>query len=172
VTEAGVQAELPGLRKQIATLPLGGLTEIGFGPGERLLLLVSSAGRGLIDTNTGEKIAREYDVPTAASRWIDDVAPTVDGIGPLAEFRVPCIGPWGGFLQGRTDAWRLDLKGNGPRKLAFLANEETGLSHQLMEVVTEVRAGGFSNSGRIAVIAAASEVALYGRGHSRPHNPK
>jgi len=51
----------PGWRKT-GTFAVGGLTEIGFSQRSELLLVVSSAGRGVIDCTQGRKIARDDQV--------------------------------------------------------------------------------------------------------------
>jgi hypothetical protein len=130
---------------------------------ERHLLVVSAAGRGLIDINNGEKVARDQQVPTASSTWIDEVSRTVEAIGPLAGTAVACVGLWGGVLPNRSAEWRLEVKASGPREFVLLVEEHTGLSRQLVETITEVRAFGFSNSGRVIVVATASDVWLYAR---------
>ena len=163
MTEAGSNCDLPTGWRHIATVPVGGLTEIGFGPGEGYLLVVSWAGRGLIDTNTGERVARDRQEPTSVSTWIDEVARTVEAIGPLSGTVVHCVGLWGGTLPERADDWRLESEASGSREYFFLIEEHTGRSWRLTWTVTEVRAYGFSNSGRIMVIATSSDVGLYGR---------
>ena len=163
MTEAVANCDLPIAWHHIATVPVGGLTEIGFSPGEGDLLVVSFAGRGLIDTNTGERVARDRQEPTSVSTWIDEVARTVEAIGPLSGTAVPCVGLWGGSLPDRTGDWRLEIEIRGSREYFFLIEEHTGRSWQLPWTATEVRAYGFSDSGRIMVIATASDVGIYGR---------
>ena len=163
MTEDGTSLELPTTWHHIATVPVGGLTEIGFVPGERYLLLVSFAGRGILDTSTGEMVARDREEPTAISTWIDQAARTVEAIGPLAGAAVPCVGLWGGQLPARADGWRLEIDARASQKSFLLIEEQTGRSWTLPWTVTDVRAHGFCNSGRIMLIATASDIGLYSR---------
>jgi hypothetical protein len=154
--------ELPRTWRHVGTIYAGGLTELGFTQDERYLLLLSHNGRGLIDTETGERVARDYQEPSSTRNWIDESRHTIEAIGPLDGVAIPCVGIWGGALFDSADGWRLQV--NGPKADEFcLVEERTGQSWRLTSVVTEVRAHGFSASGGIAIVATSSEVELYRR---------
>ncbi len=51
--------EPPPPWRRIGTVSIGGLRAIGFDRGSDLLLVVSSAGRGVIDCRTAKKVARD-----------------------------------------------------------------------------------------------------------------
>ena len=80
---------------RVAVRAVGGLTEIGFSTDEQFLLVVSWQGRGLIDTRSGEKVARSSEEPRAASPWRSEKGHVVLGIGPLDGVPIPCVGLWG-----------------------------------------------------------------------------
>lgn len=66
----------------LAQLHVGGLVAVGVDPSGRYLLTVSHAGRGVFDTSTWHRVARDI-----------ELAYPVDGhaigIGPLAEQKIP-----------------------------------------------------------------------------------
>ena len=65
----------------LATLHIGGVVAIGFDPTGRYALVVSHSGRGVFDTQTWERVARD---PASAYPENDEV----EGIGPLAGQRL------------------------------------------------------------------------------------
>ena len=121
--------------------PVGGLTEIGFGPAASLLLVISHQGRGVIDCEAGERVAR--DRSGAHAEWFDKVRIAGLGIGPLAGMWISVAGLAGGHLSEVTadgssataDGDNVTLSGPGPDE--FIA---AGMM--------ELRAFGFSPDGR------------------------
>ncbi|RZQ62188.1 hypothetical protein EWH70_20685 [Amycolatopsis suaedae] len=145
-------------------LHIGGVLGIGFAPhpesGAELLLVASTAGRGLFDA-TGTRLARDRDEDAGYPHGPDLAC---DGIGPLAGTRVRMAGLYGGGLHTLTDdRWRVDviapawpdervvLSRDGDRWVVFDAD------------VTELRTAGFSPSGRTLVAATSSDVTLWTR---------
>ena len=58
------QTTPPSPWRRVSTIAIGGLRAVGFDRSSEYLLVISSAGRGVIDCRTGEKVARnteEYD---------------------------------------------------------------------------------------------------------------
>jgi hypothetical protein len=101
--------------KQIAWLSVGGLTEIGFGQDERFLLILSWQGRGVIDTTTGQKVARHPEAPCDDLPWLSEQSNVVIGIGPIEGEAVHCVGLWGGVLpisSGRFSVRPRDRRGS------------------------------------------------------------
>src|SRR5215813_7734887 len=98
---------LPPSWHHAPTLSVGGLTALGFTRDERYLLLLSHSGRGLVETHTGTRVARDYSEPSSASSWIDESARIVEGIGPASGMGIVCVGLWGGRLSDRASGWRL-----------------------------------------------------------------
>ena len=83
---------------------IGGLTEVGFGAGTDLLLVVSSQGRGVFDPHAGAKLARDRGAPD--STWHDEFRLVAQGIGPLIGQEVTLSGLHGGGLpNGTRDGW-------------------------------------------------------------------
>src|ERR1044072_4160711 len=89
---------------------VGGLLGIGFAThpdsGHDLVMVVSTAGHGLFDAVTGEKVARERD-PDAESSTPDAAEDlTCPGLGPIADRRVHIAGLFVGGLHATTaDGW-------------------------------------------------------------------
>lgn len=141
----------------------GGLIGVGLAPdpatGRDLLLVASHNGRGLFDTVTGERLARDDD---AGAAWPDDEDLTCAGIGPLAGARVRMAGLLGGDLHRVTHGWTVHVAGPGVL-LATGDDPSTAQSwwHVFHASVTELRAAGFSPSGNTLVAATTSDVTLW-----------
>lgn len=69
------------------TLPIGGVTEVGFDDLGNMLFVVSHSGRGIFSARAGEKIARDYDT---TYKWHHDTF--VEGFGPLAGEKIRVYG--------------------------------------------------------------------------------
>jgi hypothetical protein len=156
----------------IRKLAVGGLTYVGFAPGTDLLLIISSAGRSVIDCTTGERLARDYE---AYGNWLDEAALEAIGIGPLEGQRIRITGIGGGGLSlGTPDGfclyvfplhwpinlvvltsnWRSPYELNDGREVPFLKIAE---EHEL-------RAFGFSQTGRSLIVATSSDLLVWSRG--------
>lgn len=152
----------------------GGIHSVGFGvaPGQRDLLLVASwSGRAVFDGLTGERLARDRD--DSVAKWTGELGEDCQGIGPLDGQRILTAGIWGGGLLVTTiDGWsiarfavdwpdeRIVLQPPGADILT--AGREAGCV-QLGSPASEVRAAGFSHTGRVLVIATSSELTLFAR---------
>ena len=135
--------------------------------------MVSSQGRGVIDCATGEKIARDYDI------YDEDYAHLeAEGIGPLAHQVIPITGMYGGGLpNGTRDMWEsVVVTLNWPEQLLLLIHPGsclygsrsnhpdhfTKIGYEL-----ELRAYGFSPTGKSLIIATSSDVTIYHRGSNK-----
>ncbi|WP_194898849.1 hypothetical protein [Catenulispora pinisilvae] len=157
------------------TIAVGGLLGVGFAPdpdsGEDLLMVVSHDGYGLFDTATGTKIARDRDPDLELPDGPDLACP---GPGPLARagVRVPIAGLFGGGLHTVADRWVLDVvspewpndrvllsTGGGP----WRGSAGETWWHIFHSDYSELRAAGFSASGRSLVVATSSDITLWTR---------
>jgi hypothetical protein len=131
----------------------GGLTGVGLGPQAKHLLVVSHAGRGVIDLSTGERVARDsQEIPD--SEFQEDPF-AVGGIGPLAGVQVSCAGLWGGSLPNKCpDGWRVD---------GTVLHSPSGRQHSLPPADADIRAVGFTPKGEILMYATAASLSLYYR---------
>ncbi len=146
---------------RVTSRAVGGLSEVGFSPDEQFLLIVSWQGRGLIDTRSGERVARDSEAPQATSTWLRERDGIVFGIGPVDGAPIKCVGLWGGTLPARGGTQVVEKSPSGNEVL--LRDEPSGTSHVLQRPLTEVRAAGFSASGDILVIATSSDVEIFRR---------
>jgi hypothetical protein len=151
------------------------LQGIGFGvhpeTGADLLMVVSMAGFGLIDTQTGTKMTRDRDPEVATPTGPDLACP---GIGVLAGARVPIAGLFGGGLHATTDdGWTVDVVApEWPHQRVILSADggrndgppgSTWWHVFDDERHGEPRAAGFPPSGCTLVVATACDVTLFRR---------
>lgn len=150
---------------------IGGLTEVGFGPGSDLLLVASSQGRGVFDCLDGSRIARDRD---ELGDWIDEIELTAEGIGPLSGQTIRMSGLHGGGLPSSTrDGWRIsEFTLDWPERSLVVTSDyrdmfEMTLGRKIpfvkVAVEYELRAYGFSPTGRSLVIATSSDLTIYSR---------
>ena len=155
--------------KQIAFRAVGGLTEVGFGNDTELLLVVSHNGRGLFDCKTGELISRDSEPD---GLWHQPLRLLAAGIGSLAGQQVRLAGLLGGgLLKAASDGWSLELvypdwpDGSlilqPPGASVFLERGSAGCLK--IADVEELRAFGFSSSGRTFVVAESHTLRIFGR---------
>lgn len=155
----------------IRSIAVGGLTNLGVGTsdGAELVLTISHAGRGLFDDH-GVLLARNNDEPDNA--WLDETQLEAIGIDRLAQQRVRVAGLAGGGLPASTrDGWHVSsLPIDWPHDLVILEppgcgalwpGHEAGCVAVFAEDASELRAFGFSPSGRVLILASSAEVRLY-----------
>ncbi|ANW22609.1 hypothetical protein [Streptomyces clavuligerus] len=158
-------------------IAVGGLLGIGFAAhpdtGHDLVMVVSSAGHGLFDAVTGEKIARDRDPDPDTST--PDAHPdlTCPGLGPLAGVPVRIAGLFGGGLHTTTpDGWTMDVVNpDWPHDRVVLSADGGAYKgpaggtwwHVHHSVHSELRTAGFSPSGRTLAVATSSDLTLWAR---------
>jgi len=164
-----IQRTLPAPWRAVGAFAVGGLTDVGFGDSSDLILCVSSSGRGVFDCTAGSRVARddgrdfEFDLGNL----------TVAGIGPMAGQRVRTAGLSGGGPARRTiDGWNVEQHPFSfpAEELFFCAPGDTMLWTRAGETprltklggfVTQLRAFGFSPTGRAFVIATSSDLLIF-----------
>jgi hypothetical protein len=148
---------------------IGALTAVGYAPDSDLLLVVSSQGRGVFDCIRGEKIARDYE---NSSDFIDETKLLALGIGPLDGQWIRVSGLHGGGLPNSTkDGWGLEaLPLPWPNYHIFLTSPWKSIydgPENIVKVETngacELRAYGFSETGRSFVVALSCEITIFAR---------
>lgn len=147
---------------------VGGLWEVGFAPESDLLLVVSAQGRAVFDCSTGERVARDRAEP--ADSWYSEFSLSAIGIDPLHDVRINLAGLHGGGLtQFTRDGWWVDtLTLEWPEHHLLLGGPGSWLFDQSstfykLAVELEVRAFGFSETGRSLVLATSSDVGIWHR---------
>jgi hypothetical protein len=145
---------------QVAVHPIGGLLQVGYGEGSDLLLVVSSDGRGVFDCQTGQKIAHDR---SDASTFFDPVQLMVDGIGPLAGQSIRTAGLHGGSLLSTTsDGWTLETQigRRSIRRVILSGPSDFQPTCVGDDAVCELRAFGFSETGKSFVIATTADLTI------------
>lgn len=158
--------------------PVGGLLGIGFGTdpdtGHDLVMVVSISGHGLFDAVSGEKIARDHDPDDEDSLPDDSPDLTCPGLGPLAGTRVHIAGLYGGGLHtSAADGWIVEaISPDWPHHRVILSTDggqrHSGPYgerwwHVFHADYSELRATGFSPSGRTLAVATSSDLTLWTR---------
>lgn len=161
----------PAPWRRVTLLSMGGLTDVGFANSSDLLLVISSAGRSVVDGAKGVVVARddEDDFEFDAGNLL------AEGIGPLEGVMVRTGGMRGGGLSARTpDGWGLEhhplswpddelfLSPPGQTMLWTAPGQPVSLT-KFAGFASEIRAFGFSPTGRCFALATASDVTIYGR---------
>ncbi|KUM77639.1 hypothetical protein [Streptomyces griseorubiginosus] len=164
--------------RRIACTPVGGLLGIGFashpGTGHDLVMVVSHDGHGLFDTVTGERIARDRDPDDEDDPRGADPALWCSGLGPLAGSRVRIAGLFGGELHSSSgDGWTLEVVAPAWPNERVLLSRDGGLPHSgphgehwwhiFDSRSSELRAAGFSPSGKTLAVATSSDLSLWTR---------
>ncbi len=157
----------PWIRKSANAI--GGLVAVGFGEHSDLLLVVSSQGRGVFDCTTGQRVARDGNDDT-----YDPIGLRALGIGPLDDGFIRVSGLDGGGLpMGTEDGWSAErFVIEWPIETLVLAPPGSWVygvlydkPHKFTKVYedSEIRAWGFSPTGKTLILATSSDVTIYGR---------
>lgn len=150
---------------------VGGLTDVGFADASDLLICMSSTGLGVFDCLTGARVARDdsTDFDFDAGNLL------VSGIGPLEGKRIRTAGlAGGGLASGTHDGWCVERHPFafpdeelfvGPPGQTMLWTQHGVQTHlyKLGGFVTELRAYGFSPTGRSFIVATSSDVLIFAR---------
>lgn len=163
-------SELPSPWYRTGEFGVGGLTDVGFGRGTDLLLVISSQGRGVFDCVTGVRVARDYD----EGDWQDILVLEAEGIGPLAHSQVRTAGLHGGGLSLCTrDGWTAeDFVLDWPDHTLLLVQpgswaygDAFGKPAEFTKVAveSETRAWGFSPTGESLILATSSDLTIWNR---------
>jgi hypothetical protein len=153
-----------------ATLAVGGFREVGFDRHSELLLVVSSAGRGVVGCADATKVARDDSGYYEGEEGLE-----ATGIGPLHGMVIRMSGVFGGGLPTTTsDGWSVEVIAlDWPVEEVILLEPKSSLYGSLYGKPTsfhkigsesEIRACGFLYSGRTLVIATTSAVSVFRRG--------
>ena len=150
-------------------IAVGGLRAVGFDRDSELLLVVSSAGRGVIDCQTGMKVARDTN-----EYYEDGQKLEAEGVGPLDGKTIRVSGLCGGGLSTCTsDGWSVEVVTlDWPVHYLLLLEPYSTLYDSLrgqpkrfhkISSESEVRAFGFSSTGKSLVVATSSEAVVFAR---------
>jgi hypothetical protein len=154
---------VPSPWRALPVYGIGGLFQVGYADGTDLLLVLSLQGRGIFDCLTGEKLARDS---AEAHDFFDQIRLAAEGFGPLGGRSVRIAGMFGGGLPLTTaDGWSLEVQARSwPTHSVFLTAPGSRNTVCIGDDGTcEMRACGFSETGRSFVIATSCELAVYTR---------
>lgn len=142
---------------------MGGLWALGFDEEERIYC-ITSAGLGVIDPISGQKLARDYD-----DNHYDDASEKVAAIGPTTAPWIEVAGDRGGIVTAyrlpvsSSDAWHVRCKRRpwtAKSRVDLVAPD--GRATHIANVET-LYAFGFSPSGRILVLGESHTVWIFRR---------
>ncbi len=149
---------------------LGGLRGVGFDEDSELLLVESSAGKGVFDCATGERIARDRE---AQSTGYEEVRLESRGIGPLEGKLIRVCGICGGGLPLLTlDGWSVELVHHSWPDVAslvllpanaFLWDPAKARGCRKLAEIEAPLAYGFSHTGQSLVVAHSHTLRIWTR---------
>lgn len=153
--------------QHVATIGVGGLHAVGFSRLGPYLLVVSSAGRGVIHCTTGEKVERDYE----EGAGLDASGLHCQGLGVIADEVVSLAGLYGGGLPWTNSAGEsLELiSPEWPESRLILAGPfkspyEVGHQEDCAVIYSGyVTAFGFSWCGNYIAAACSSDVDIWRR---------
>jgi hypothetical protein len=152
-------------------LAVGGLTDIGFADDTDLLIVLSSNGRGVFNCINGERVERDYD----ADYPHDERNLLTPGFGVLNGQMIRTTGLSGGGLPTSTDdGWCVHrFAFHWPEEILLLTPpghwiygsvQSMGSDFYRLGSESEVRAFGFSPTGKSLVIATSSDLIILSKG--------
>lgn len=132
------------------SVPVGGLLGAGFSHETELLLVVSSAGRGVFDCTSGKRVGRDANDVT-----LPEYPNSATGIPPLPPAEIPIMGLDGGSpMSSETpDGIKLRMLSPDYNAIVWIELADTGSGYRLPTRFEEVRSAGFSGSGRSLIVA-------------------
>jgi len=163
----------PAPWRLVASVAIGGFEALGFSSDSRYLLIVSSSGRGVFDSETGQELARASS--SAPGDWYNLEELTVAGIGPLSGQSIRIAGIHGGGLPLITlDGWVADLLSpdwpssfvtlSPPGSSPWVEDQDKGVARVAPTGGDDaVKCWGFSWSRRHLVVATGHTVDLFRR---------
>lgn len=171
---ADVVTEIPPWQ-HITTIAVGGLTAVGFERGSETLLVTSVSGQSVMDATTGTRLFRNraddgYDVHALKAARLDH---------PAIE-RIDMAGLHGGALRRETrDGWSVDMFDlawpqtscvlHPPKASIYFLKPgwahgiKDATFHLLAREPEDIRAFGFSWTGRSLVLATPSTLKIWAR---------
>jgi hypothetical protein len=145
---------------------VGGLLAVGFAEASDLLLILSANGWGVLDCQAGKWLTGDDELGSDVQPGTFDA----EGVGPLAGQSIRLAGPWGGgLLRWTYDRWSIEQNPvSWPDDELFLCppGEHLYQGDNLTKIAvlpSELRAFGFSPTGRCLVVATASDVTMFAR---------
>lgn len=155
-----------GPYRRIARHGVGGLRAVGFARGTEYLLVLSSRGRGVFDCSSGERVGRDERPVSCSSHGA-----RVPGIQPITDVEVEMMGIDGGrpLPRRNREGWQLGVLSPDWQAVVWMCPPGTPIDEPSdgASVLTcgfeELRAAGFSDSGRSLVFAEQHSLHIFTR---------
>lgn len=154
------------------TFAIGGLQNVGYAPKQDFLIVLSSQGEGIFDCISGEKIDRLHNDMAWLER-IDETTSAVTGFGCLENIQIPISGSYGDYNHPKKSADGWTLSALRPVRLLLFKSAShhvylTSPDNQKKSLIAEegaceLRAFGFSDTGRSLIVALSCELIIYSR---------
>ncbi|MFL5740458.1 MAG: hypothetical protein ACJ75B_09605 [Flavisolibacter sp.] len=156
------------------TFAIGGLENVGYASGQDNLIVLSAQGQGIFDCISGEKIARLHNGTDWWQSFNQD-RNSIAGFGVLESTDILTCGFYGEDHLPKTtnDGWRLMLSPPEPddkpfdkylvQKIYLLSPTDEQNILVSKEGPCELRAFGFSDTGKSFIVALSCELTIYSR---------
>jgi hypothetical protein len=155
-----MKMEMLGWERQ-AVHAIGGLIGIGISENEAFAFVISWQGRGIYELEYGKRIDRNSEAPAASSTWIDQGKRSAMGIGPMDKHWIGIVGMWGGELKRKIGNWKVELKQSNGKDEIVLSDQISNKSMVIDKPISDIRALGFSDSGKFLFIATSCDFAIW-----------
>ena len=155
--------------EKVGAWAISGMRSIGFSECSRYILVETTDGRGLFDSQTGEKISRDN------NEYKDqELQLLCKGIGPIEGELVRMSGlSGGGLLNVTSDMWQIEIVAESwPKYQILLVEPDSSLfgakynkPDQFLKIWDgyELRGAGFSYNGNTLCIGESSDLVIYNR---------
>jgi hypothetical protein len=155
------------------TFAIGGLDNVGYAPGQDTLIVLSSQGQGIFDCIKGEKIARQHN----DSEWwqlFNQATSSILGFDILDSIEIPTSGLYGKdyLSKATTDGWTLissaesddkPFEKNLGQRIYLISPDRKEKTFIAKDGPCELRAFGFSDTGRSFIVALSCDLTIYSR---------
>ena len=156
------------------TFAIGGLENVGYAPQQDNLIVLSSQGQGIFDCITGEKIVRQHN-DTDWWQGFNQTTNSIIGFDILDTIEIPTYGLYGedNLPKITNDGWTLTISQPEPddkpfdqylvQKIYLVSADEKEKVLVAKDGPCELRAFGFSDTGKSFIVALSCELTIYSR---------
>lgn len=156
------------------TYAIGGLENVGYANGQDLLIVLSTQGEGIFDCIKGEKIAR---LNNGSDWWndFDKETNSIKGFDILNNIEIRTFGLYGDdkLPKSTEDGWMLLTSEPEPddspferylvSKVYLVSPDKMHKTIVAKDGACELRAFGFSSTGKSFIVATSCELIIYSR---------
>jgi hypothetical protein len=156
------------------TFGIGGLENIGYAPKQDYLMVLSSQGQGIFDCIAGEKIAQ---LNNDSDWWqnFNQETNSIKGFDILDKTEISTCGLFGqnNLLKSTSDGWTLTVSNPEPddkpfemylvQKIHLVSPDKKEKIFITKDGPCELRAFGFSETGKSLIVALSCDLTIYSR---------